>query len=55
MRDIIDALGGIKIDIKNNEVSRTRVKGPGLQILNGKQTVAYSHIRYVGNGDFERT
>lgn len=55
MRDIIDALGGVEIDIKPEEVSRAKVSGPGLQTLNGEQAVAYSRIRYVGNGDYERT
>jgi anionic cell wall polymer biosynthesis LytR-Cps2A-Psr (LCP) family protein len=27
----------------------------GTQLLSGKQAVAYSRIRYVGNADFERT
>ena len=27
----------------------------GLQVLNGTQALAYARIRYVGNGDFERT
>ena len=31
------------------------LKKAGLQTLDGKQAVAYSRIRYVGNGDFERT
>lgn len=68
---IIDALGGVQINIKNNEVklvndyikdvaSVTGLKGEplsnsGMQNLNGVQAVAYSRIRYVGNGDFERT
>lgn len=30
-------------------------KKPGLLHLNGKQAVAYTRVRYVGNGDFERT
>jgi LCP family protein required for cell wall assembly len=31
------------------------VKESGKQHLNGRQAVAYSRIRYVGNGDYERT
>lgn len=31
------------------------LKKSGLQTLDGKQAVAYSRIRYVGNADFERT
>ena len=33
----------------------TPVKHAGLQTLNGLQATAYCRIRYVGNGDFERT
>lgn len=55
MADIIDALGGVTIDVKPEEVSRTGVSSAGLQTLNGEQAVKYSRIRYVGNGDFERT
>ena len=32
-----------------------RVTKPGIQNLSGKQAVAYSRIRYIGNGDFKRT
>lgn len=68
---IIDHLGGVQIDIKSNEVNLvneyindvasvtglkgTPLKGSGSQTLSGVQAVAYSRIRYVGNGDFERT
>lgn len=31
------------------------LKGIGMQKMNGMQSVAYSRIRYVGNGDYERT
>lgn len=31
------------------------VKQSGLQLLNGTQALGYARIRYVGNGDFERT
>lgn len=55
MKDIINTLGGVEIDIKPEEVSRSKVSSPGLQTLNGEQALAYSRIRYVGNGDYERT
>ena len=64
-------MGGVTIDVKDNEVSyvngsvdeqakatgkpATHISGSGTQTLNGIQAVAYSRIRYVGNGDFERT
>lgn len=31
------------------------VKQAGKQLLNGRQAVGYARIRYVGNGDYERT
>ena len=31
------------------------LKSSGMQTLNGKQALSYARIRYVGNGDFERT
>ncbi len=31
------------------------VEQPGLQQLNGTQALGYARIRYVGNGDFQRT
>lgn len=57
MEKIIDAIGGVEIDVKSSEVSyiKNGVIGSGLQTLNGKQAVAYSRIRHTGNGDYERT
>ncbi|MCR1898411.1 LCP family protein [Irregularibacter muris] len=55
LMDIVDDLGGIEIDIKDYEVSRAKVSGTGVQTLNGEQALAYSRIRYAGNGDYERT
>lgn len=71
MAEIVDAVGGVTIDVKDNEVSyingsvdeqakasgkpATHISGSGTQTLNGIQAVAYSRIRSVGNGDFERT
>ncbi|WP_219224852.1 LCP family protein [Pedobacter antarcticus] len=68
---MIDALGGVDVNLKPEEIPylnnylqeisiiehipATPVKVPGLQRLNGKQTVAYTRIRAVGRGDFERT
>ena len=52
---IIDALGGVEITLKENEVSYVPGSSPGTQILNGEQALAYSRIRKIGNGDFERT
>lgn len=71
LEKIIDVLGGVQINVKNseikylnsyiNEVSTIEKVTPplvnkaGVQTLNGKQAVAYTRIRYVGNGDYERT
>lgn len=71
LESIIDALGGVNIDIKKTEfklvndyihdlavlkkVDPPYLKNSGPQTLNGIQAVAYSRIRYVGDGDYERT
>lgn len=71
MAEIVDAVGGVTIDVKDNELNNLNecirslametgttadpVKSSGTQVLNGVQAVGYSRIRYVGNGDFERT
>jgi polyisoprenyl-teichoic acid--peptidoglycan teichoic acid transferase len=70
LEKIIDALGGVEIDVKNSEITHInkytrevakldgkqakQVTTAGMQTLNGMQAVAYSRIRAVGN-DFERT
>ncbi len=67
----IDALGGVTINVKGNEINnlnkniteQVQVTGiysdgvwsSGEQTLNGTQATAYARIRKVGNGDFERT
>jgi LCP family protein required for cell wall assembly len=67
---IIDAVGGVDIEVKDYEVEHINinmrevrnliggevpeVKRPGLQHLNGRQALGYARIRYVGNGDYER-
>lgn len=71
LSNAIDALGGVTIDVKSNELNnlnrnlqeQIRVTGiasdgvwsAGEQTLNGAQATAYARIRKVGNGDFERT
>ncbi|NLP27431.1 MAG: LytR family transcriptional regulator [Clostridia bacterium] len=68
---IVDALGGVDIDVKSQEIKEinkwtkelahmqnvkpTYIKRSGLQHLNGIQAVAYSRIRNLGSGEFERT
>jgi len=67
---IIQALGGVEIDVKQEEIEYLNnylgeisgidhmpakfITKPGLQLLNGKQTVSYSRIRAVGRGDYDR-
>lgn len=71
--DVIDKLGGVSIDISDEErkvaneyikeinwlkglpVEDGLIDRAGAQILNGKQTLGYVRIRYVGNADFGRT
>lgn len=71
LEDVIDAMGGVTIDVLEKEIPLINahmkdVKGSkekelkniskaGSQTLNGAQAVSYARIRYVGNGDFERT
>jgi LCP family protein required for cell wall assembly len=68
---MIDALGGVNVTVKPEEVAYlnnylkeisiienippVNINQPGKQLLNGKQAVAYTRIRAVGRGDFERT
>ncbi|MFZ5967734.1 MAG: LCP family protein [Bacillota bacterium] len=68
---IIDALGGVDIDVKEKEIGEinkymkevaeikkeksTPITESGMQLLNGNQAVAYGRIRKVGDGDFDRT
>lgn len=67
-QNLIDKLGGIKLEVKNYEVNEinkyidevngnksTLIKGAGIQELNGQQTLSYCRIRKVGNNDYERT
>jgi LCP family protein required for cell wall assembly len=74
--DIIDAAGGVDIDIHANEISTINAyvqtlsdeRGTSLNLievdddfdggilhLDGTQALAYTRVRYVGDGDFERT
>lgn len=69
--EAVDQLGGIKIDVQENEidyinsyqVETSKVTGKeivkvthsGLQTLNGVQAVSYGRIRYTEGGDYKRT
>lgn len=66
----VDALGGVEIDVTQDEVKylnkyvrdmgieigsdTTQIEGPGLQTLNGAQATAYARIRYTSGNDFKR-
>ncbi|WP_291569549.1 LCP family protein [Clostridium sp. UBA4548] len=57
MEHLIDAIGGVKMEIKDFEipgVSSVGITKAGVYNLNGKQALAYSRIRKV-DGDSERT
>lgn len=71
MIDVVDAVGGVEIDVQEEEISyicgyvteimkvtgreSAGVTEPGPQILNGVQATAYSRIRYTAGDDFKRT
>lgn len=44
-----------KIDPSSNDDSYLSYYDAGMAHLNGKQALAYCRVRYVGNGDFDRT
>lgn len=68
---IVDSLGGIEINIDQKEIKEINkwikelstlenkkpvyISKSGIQTLDGTQAVAYSRIRKIGDGDFERT
>ena len=69
--NVIDLLGGIELDIQENELkylngyvkelnkingtSVGRLSSAGTQTVNGTQATAYARIRYTAGGDFKRT
>lgn len=69
--DAIDELGGVDIDVQEEEVEyinmylqtmhdeigseNNPISGAGMQHLDGAQATAYSRIRYTQGGDFHRT
>lgn len=71
LESIIDSLGGVNINVRADEINLMNsymtevanlekqtfipITSTGDQLLNGKQAVAYSRIRYTAGGDFERT
>ena len=71
MAEIVDAVGGVQIDVSEEErkdanhnmIEQSAQSGkpvdtieqPGFQTLSGMQAVAYARIRHVGNADYHRT
>lgn len=71
MAEMIDALGGVEVDITEAERKNANkyikemanelgfkpdlIETAGTQTLRGYQAVSYSRIRFVGNADFKRT
>jgi LCP family protein required for cell wall assembly len=56
MEKVVDLCGGVDIDVSPEELSRIHgLEQAGVQHLNGEQAVDYMRIRYVGNGDYQRT
>lgn len=71
MVKVIDLLGGIEIDVQQNEIQHLnnyevetskvtgvktkKVTKTGPQILDGVQAVSYSRIRYTAGDDYKRT
>jgi polyisoprenyl-teichoic acid--peptidoglycan teichoic acid transferase len=66
--DMIDALGGIEIEVKDYEIGEINkyigevrdqkspaLSAAGVQRLDGQQSLAYARIRKVGNGSYERS
>lgn len=69
--DMIDEVGGIEIDVQQDEIEHLNnyqstmaeelgkeyvpVTSSGTQTLNGLQATAYCRIRYTDGGDFKRT
>lgn len=52
---IIDKIGGIDVTINQDEANYLKLSGAGTVHMNGTTALAYSRIRYVGHGDYERT
>ncbi|EQB88394.1 LCP family protein required for cell wall assembly [Clostridium punense] len=71
MEKVIDAVGGLDIEIRSDEldnmnehirdlskragVTAKEISSPGMKHLNGLQALAYTRIRYTNGGDAERT
>ncbi len=70
LQEIVDAMGGVNVDVSKAELQAINgmmnelagienytppyLTSAGTQTLNGKQALAYTRTRYIGNGDFDR-
>lgn len=68
---VVDLLGGIEIDVQEDEIDHlnnytvetsavtgvqtTKLTKTGLQLLDGVQATSYARIRYTDGGDYKRT
>lgn len=52
--DVIDAMGGVDIEMTGAEAGHLRLGGAGTYHLNGEQALGYARIRSIDN-DFNRT
>ena len=56
VKDIIDSIGGISINITTEEISHIPgITKAGTYNLTGEQALAYARIRYATGGDYKRT
>lgn len=71
LADVVDELGGIEIDVKDEEIPQMnkyinetakvtgrkakKIQSSGVQVLDGAQAVTYSRIRHLSGGDYSRT
>lgn len=56
VKDIVDAVGGIQMQITSEEVSHIPgINKAGTYNLTGEQALAYARIRYATGGDYKRT
>lgn len=71
LSDVVDELGGIEIDVKDEEIQQMNkyiketakvtgkeanyIDASGPQLLDGVQIVTYSRIRHLSGGDYSRT
>lgn len=52
--EIVDSIGGVKLDVEIDMKTHGANLSKGLQILDGKKAFDYIHWRYSGSGDIDR-